>query len=269
MSPIVMVDHFVMTAPTFEPHPHAGISAVTMMFEDAIGRMRSVDSLGHENVIGPGDVHWTVAGSGIVHTQEPIGGGCRLHALQIFVNLPHEMKSLPPRTIQASVVQQPVIERNGIRLRVIAGHLDGAVSPLQIPQPCLMIDGIAVKDDVKGHATLPLRAGWNFWVYAVAGTVRLKVADASPLPDAAHAECALPAGTATAASPTRCGGMLLISAKALSHFVVLAGPSLTEPVVQRGPLVMTSEAEIEAAIEAYRSGRFGHVHLRGSRSTPL
>ncbi|MFQ1634889.1 hypothetical protein ACK39T_15985 [Aeromonas veronii] len=35
IDPVVMVDHFQMTAPTFEPHPHTGISAVTYLFEDS------------------------------------------------------------------------------------------------------------------------------------------------------------------------------------------------------------------------------------------
>ena len=37
MDPFLMVDHFVMTGPTFAPHTHAGISAVTAIFEDATG----------------------------------------------------------------------------------------------------------------------------------------------------------------------------------------------------------------------------------------
>lgn len=69
MSPLVLVDHFVMTGPTFELHPHAGMSAVTVLFEDTQGWMSSHDSVHNDHRIEPGDLHWTLAGKGIVHTQ--------------------------------------------------------------------------------------------------------------------------------------------------------------------------------------------------------
>ena len=51
MSPLVLVDHFVMTGPTFAPHPHAGISAVTLLFEDSQGVMQSLDSVRNDHEI--------------------------------------------------------------------------------------------------------------------------------------------------------------------------------------------------------------------------
>ena len=64
MSPLVLVDHFVMTGPTFAPHPHAGISAVTLLFEDSQGVMQSLDSVRNDHEIRAGDLHWTLAGKG-------------------------------------------------------------------------------------------------------------------------------------------------------------------------------------------------------------
>ena len=57
MSPLVLVDHFVMTGPTFAPHPHAGISAVTLLFEDSQGVMQSLDSVRNDHEIRAGDLH--------------------------------------------------------------------------------------------------------------------------------------------------------------------------------------------------------------------
>ena len=87
-----------MWEPTFEVHPHAGFSAATLVFEDTRGSMVSRDSIGNNAVFGAGDLHWTMAGRGILHTQRPNGPQAHIHALQIFVNLPAALKRLPPGT---------------------------------------------------------------------------------------------------------------------------------------------------------------------------
>src|ERR1700761_9638325 len=87
MDPLLMVDHFVMTEPTFEPHLHAGISAVTVMFEDSEGDFLNRDTLGQNTALKPGALYWLAAASGAVHEERP-ARGTHTHALQIFVNLP-------------------------------------------------------------------------------------------------------------------------------------------------------------------------------------
>ena len=109
MSPLVLVDHFVMTGPTFAPHPHAGISAVTLLFEDSQGVMQSLDSVRSDHEIRAGDLHWTLAGKGIVHTQQPVGPA-RLNGLQMFVNLPERLKGLPPATSLLRAWEMPIIQ---------------------------------------------------------------------------------------------------------------------------------------------------------------
>ncbi|MGL5321039.1 MAG: pirin family protein, partial [Aeromonas veronii] len=84
IDPVAMVDHFQMTAPTFEPHPHAGISAVTYLFEDSTSPHVNYDSLGNQGPIEPGALHWLAAGRGAVHTEQPEGASPYVHALQIF-----------------------------------------------------------------------------------------------------------------------------------------------------------------------------------------
>jgi Pirin len=92
MDPLIMVDHFVMTEATFEPHLHAGISAVTFIFEDANGDFLNRDTLGNNILLKPGDLYWLMAAKGAVHDGRPASNGARIHALQIFVTLPAGMK---------------------------------------------------------------------------------------------------------------------------------------------------------------------------------
>ena len=71
MDPLIMVDHFVATKPTFGPHAHAGLSAVTVMFEDSVGAFRNRDSLGNDLDLAPGDLYWFKAARGALHDEAP------------------------------------------------------------------------------------------------------------------------------------------------------------------------------------------------------
>ncbi|WMD23882.1 pirin-like C-terminal cupin domain-containing protein [Achromobacter seleniivolatilans] len=265
MSPLVMVDHFLMTGPTFAPHPHAGMSAVTLLLEDSKGVMQSRDSVQNDHEIRPGDVHWTLAGKGILHTQQPVGPA-QLNGLQIFVNLPERLKSLPPATSLLRAWEMPVIQTDAGRIRVVAGSYGGWQSPLETPEPLLMLDGW-----LRPGATqlVPLQPGWNAWIYAVQGDMgvraRHRVTGAAPLPKMAGGDpdfAVLPANSALVASARRGGDegvLLLMAGRAPAHFVLIAGPAIDEPIVQRGPFVMSSQRALSQALTAYEAGEFGEL----------
>jgi redox-sensitive bicupin YhaK (pirin superfamily) len=245
MSPFVLIDHFEMWQPTFDVHPHAGMSAVTLMFEDTRGKMRGVDSIDHQSLFGAGDLHWTLAGRGILHTQLPADADAHIHALQIFVNLPERSKSLAPDSFMVSAAEMPVINRPGMRLRVVAGQLEGQVSPAITPEPVLMVDGYLAKSHET--ALIPLPADWNAWVYVVRGNVTV---DRTAHVKAGQAIC-----VGAASSPVTIG----LQADRDSHFVLLAGARIDEPVVQHGPFVFTKLANVARALADLDAGRFGQV----------
>ncbi|WP_233840878.1 pirin-like C-terminal cupin domain-containing protein [Dyella sp. 2HG41-7] len=249
MSPLVLVDHFVMTGPTFEVHPHAGMSAVTVLFEDTQGWMSSHDSVHNDHRIEPGGLHWTLAGRGVVHTQQPEGDNPRLNGLQLFVNLSQRLKQMAPATMLLRPQDVPVVEVEGLRLRVLAGSLEGKTSPLITPEPILILDGWLA----DGATTrLPLQAAWNAWVYARTGS--LSVRDI-----AGEAKVTLVPGQAVAVSADQPGVLVLGSPGGEVRFVVIAGPAIHEPVVQYGPFVMTSIEEMEQTVRDFQAGKFGTV----------
>jgi redox-sensitive bicupin YhaK (pirin superfamily) len=254
MSPLVLADHFVMTGPTFEVHPHAGMSAVTVLFENTHGWMSSHDSVHNDHRIEPGDLHWTLAGRGIVHTQQPEGANARLDGLQLFVNLPKRLKRIDPATLLIRAKEVPVIESHGVRLRVLAGSFGGKTSPLPTPEPILIVDG---RLDADALVHLPLPTGWNLWLYARDGN--LKVHE----PGAAENDVVLPSGAAMAiAAETEGTVQLRVSASEIKpaiRFVAIAGPAINEAIVQKGPFVMNSLEEIEQVTADYQAGRFGSV----------
>lgn len=86
--PWLAVDRFHIAAPTFPPHPHAGFSALTYVLPESPGTMRNRDSRSAHLMIPPGALHWTAAGSGILHEQIPADPTAPVEGLQIFLNLP-------------------------------------------------------------------------------------------------------------------------------------------------------------------------------------
>lgn len=76
-------------------HPHRGFETVTIVYE---GEVEHRDSSGGGGRIGPGDVQWMTAASGIVH-EEFHGGdfarrGGPFEIVQLWVNLPAKDKSI-------------------------------------------------------------------------------------------------------------------------------------------------------------------------------
>lgn len=252
MSPLVLVDHFVMTGPTFELHPHAGMSAVTVLFEDTQGWMSSHDSVHNDHRIEPGDLHWTLAGKGIVHTQQPEGDHPRLNGLQLFVNLPRGLKRIEPATMLLCARDVPVIDSPGIRLRVLAGALEEKRSPLRTPEPILIVDGWL---DAGARTVLPLSTGWNLWLYARLGNLTAHNLAAPERGSGAM----LSSGEALTVSADQAGTVELRPATGAVKFVAIGGPAINEPIVQAGPFAMNTREEAEQAMADFEAGKFGAV----------
>jgi redox-sensitive bicupin YhaK (pirin superfamily) len=137
IGPFIFFDH--MGPATLEPgvgldvrpHPHIGLATVTYLFE---GSIMHRDSLGSEQKIVPGDVNWMTAGRGIVHSErtpaEDRASGLTMHGVQTWVALPLEDEEVEPSFAHHAADTLPVVERNGVTLRVIAGTAFGAQSPV-------------------------------------------------------------------------------------------------------------------------------------------
>ncbi|WP_063582606.1 pirin family protein [Achromobacter ruhlandii] len=289
MSPLVLVDHFVMTGPAVAPHPHAGMSTVTLLLEDTLGGLRIRDSLDNEHEARAGDLHWTVAGRGVVHGHQLVDAA-RLNGLRLYVNLPERLKSLPPSATLVKAWEMPVLQSDAGRVRVVAGRYEGWAAPLETPEPLLILDGWLRPGASR---LVPLPAGWNAWLYAVRGELGVRArhdtkparpppAAPPPMPVArfragARAPAAarraidpdfaiLQPGAALTAMADREGLLQLLAAGAPVHFILVAGPAIDEPVIQRGPFIMTDTRALAQAVAAYEAGQFGR--LRGETVPP-
>jgi redox-sensitive bicupin YhaK (pirin superfamily) len=245
MDPLLMVDHFVMTTPTFDPHLHAGISAVTAVFEDSTGEFVNRDTLGHNIALKAGDLYWLAAASGAAHEEKPVEGA-RTHALQIFVNLPCRLKKEPARARHVRAEDVPILQGQGHRVRVLLGRSAGVIGAEGTPEEMTMLDGFLHKDGRFNHC---LPEGRQGWIYAVAGGLTVRCHGA---------ERRLTEGTATTVEAGSEVEIALESHKP-SHFVLMAAKPIREPFVKYGPLVMTTEADIRRTLAYYAEGKFGRI----------
>src|SRR3989304_1328697 len=139
LSPFLLLDY--MGPEHFPPtdrqlgvgeHPHRGFETVTIMYQ---GMVAHRDSTGSGGVIGPGDVQWMTAASGIVHEElhekEFAKKGGTLHAIQLWVNLPKASKMSAPgyQTILNADIPAVDLEGGAGQLRVIAGSFLGHTGP--------------------------------------------------------------------------------------------------------------------------------------------
>jgi redox-sensitive bicupin YhaK (pirin superfamily) len=145
VGPFVFFDHMgpVQLAPghglDVRPHPHIGLATVTYLFE---GEILHRDSLGNVQPIRPGEVNWMTAGRGIVHSErtppELRTRGTRLSGIQVWVGLPLEDEEAEPAFSHHAGL--PVMEDNGVTVRVVLGDLLGLSSPVEILSPTFYAD---------------------------------------------------------------------------------------------------------------------------------
>ncbi|HAJ46452.1 MAG TPA: hypothetical protein DCL54_07725, partial [Alphaproteobacteria bacterium] len=168
MDPFLNIDVFAMDRPIFPPHPHAGFSALTYILPESPTGFRNRDSLGHDLTIRPGSLHWTTAGSGVMHEEVPLEQGKTALGLQIFVNLAIAKKRMAPGYLHLHAEDVPVVKSHGAAARVLLGESGGKPSPLNPPTPVRMID-VALEPGAK--FTQDLSATENAFVFVMSGAL--------------------------------------------------------------------------------------------------
>ena len=243
-SPVLVLDNFRVTGRPFPPHPHAGFSPVTYVFEDSQGDLRSRDSLGNDVNTGPGGIVWTLAGRGVIHEELPANAKRELHGLQIFVNLSPKNKLVAPQMFRLESREVPEWRNDaGNRVRVLTGSFEGLSSPLVPPEPFDFFD-VTLRDTVS----FDLKNAHNAVVYLLDGRMIVR-SDARQQTLEGEQALALYGS----------GGRVKFEADTASHLVILVGPASHEPMVVSGPFMMNDRSQVEAAVVRYQAGEMGHL----------
>ncbi len=168
IDPFLAVDHAWMSAPTFPPHPHAGISAVSYVFLDSETGIDNHDSIGTRNLIAPGGLHWTTAGRGVVHEEVPAEPGKTVHSLQIFVDLAAEKRTIAPFPLILEASEVPVVQLPGAKIRVPLGRFGDTSSPISPPTDVTMLD-ISLNEGASFD--IPIPEGHSAFVMPIFGAI--------------------------------------------------------------------------------------------------
>ncbi|MEM8500908.1 MAG: pirin family protein [Pseudomonadota bacterium] len=247
MDPLVMVDHYVMTQPTFGAHPHAGMSAVSLLLEDSEGLFHNQDSLGNDFDLRPGDLYWLSAGRGAVHDESP-RVNARTHGLQVFVNVPQIDRFAEPSSLLVRSEEMPVINTVDCSVKVALGESNGvrgAVSPST--QMNILVGSIQPGGSFQ-HGSIGNR---GIWVQSMKGVLEVAVAE-----NTRH----LPLGQAVAAKTSRSEEINITNRSSEPvHFVLFDGARIAETYVQDGPFVMGTEEQIADIKAAYEAGELGSL----------
>jgi len=244
-----------LSIPGFPSHPHRGFETVTVVRR---GLLDHSDSLGAAARYGGGDVQWLTAGQGILHAEMfPLmsrEGPNPLELFQIWLNLPREDKFAQPHF---SMLWRDLIPRHVARddagrtteVTVIAGRLGEQHAPPPPPKswasrPDTDVAIWTIKLSPGARWTLPAAApGTNRTLYFFRGT-GLRVGSRA-IPPAHALELRAEVAAPLEGGPDE------------TELLLLQGRPINEPIVQYGPFVMNSRAEIQQAYADYQRTRFG------------
>ena len=222
------------------PHPHIGLATVTYLFA---GEIVHRDSLGSALAIVPGDVNWMTAGRGIAHSErtspEHRAGGEHLHGLQCWVALPAGDEEMAPAFNHIGGDKLPIVTGEGKTVRVVAGKLFGATSPV-----ATLSDTIFADVTLAAGARLPLDADYEERaIYIVAGEIEI-------------AGDRFTEGRLLVLKP---GDRITVKALREARIVILGGATADGPRHIWWNFVSSRKDRIEQAKADWKAGRFALV----------
>jgi redox-sensitive bicupin YhaK (pirin superfamily) len=252
LTPFILLDHAgpAQFEPTAQPrgvdwHPHRGFETVTVIYD---GEVDHRDTAGNGGRIGPGDVQWMTAGSGLLHKEMHSAvfarSGGRFEVLQLWVNLPARSKMSAPRyqTLTSKDIPVVALAHDSGSVRVIAGEFAGTRGPAQTFTPVSVLD---VRLRAGRSVTLNLRDGYTAAAYVLKGKVFLNGTEAASETELVVFD--------------RKGDDVEIRADSDAIVFVMNGQPIEEPVVGHGPFVMNTSEEINQAFVDFHHGKLGKI----------
>ncbi len=225
-------------------HPHRGFETVTISYE---GKIEHHDNKGNHGVIGPGDVQWMTAASGILHKEyhekEFSESGGILHMIQLWVNLPKDKKMSEPKyqTLLKEDMGAFKLDNNQGEVSIIAGEFNEIKGPASTFTK-INIYNVNLKN--YGKTILKEPSDFNTGILVLKGEVKINGDHIGKETDFIIFDNIE-------------GEILVESITEEALFIVLSGQPIDEPIVSHGPFIMNTEEEIYGAYEDFRNNKFG------------
>lgn len=240
LDPFLMLDHFSSSDPNdyiagFPDHPHRGFITFTYMLD---GHMLHQDSMGNRGDLRAGGAQWMKAASGVIHSEMPQQSDGLMRGFQLWINLPAAQKMSDPAYQEFSPEAIPEVREAGARIKVLSGAYDGMRGPIVDPYTQMQYLDVSLEADRSFNWTL--NTEHTAFIYIFEGSASL---GDEALPQ--HSLAVLSAGDSA----------VLRAGSQGARAILVAGRPLNEPIVQYGPFVMSSTAEVEQALNDYRHNR--------------
>jgi redox-sensitive bicupin YhaK (pirin superfamily) len=240
MDPFIVVSLYDMVGPTFPPHPHAGFAVATYILPESQTGFINQDSIGNSNAIPPGALHVTVAGSGVIHEEQPQETGVLARGYQIWIDLANGSRAVTPHAVTLQANQVPVLVKNGAIVRSVLGNSNGLESPLKLATDVRLID-VALEPDATFSQNLATSENAFILILDGAAVINTRQAETGDLIRTA------PDGDT----------LDFVAGKQGARFTLFAGQPLRQSRAQRGPMVAGDQAELNRFMTAYKQGQFG------------
>jgi quercetin 2,3-dioxygenase len=247
MGPLVLLPH---EEKGFPDHPHRGFVTVTYMLE---GRFEHKDSQGNSGMLGPGDVQWMTAGSGLVHSEMPekelSKSGGTLHGFQLWINLRKNDKWIRPDYQDVPSTKIPIVNTpdGKVSIKVIAGNYLNTKAVIRTLTPILYLHFTL---QPGGEVVSPVPENYNAFAYVISG--KGLFGKDNVIGEKKNLIVFKNDGNYTSIRVPE-------NAQSSLDLLLIAGVPLNEPIVQYGPFVMNTQEEMDNTIEDYRNGRIGKI----------
>ncbi len=263
--PFLLLDDFRNDNPAdylagFPWHPHRGIETITYVLA---GEVHHGDSLGNKGAMGPGDVQWMTAGSGILHQEMPKGDAQgRMHGFQLWANLPARLKMTDPRYQDIKAADIPEItDDDGVKVRVVCGDFWGKKGPVEGVAADPQYLDISVPPNKTKR--LPIETTRNAFAYVFAGSGTFRDASGPQAvttenPATHEAKVGIPdvVENRSLVLFDRGDEVVVHAGEEGVRFLLVSGTPLEEPVAWYGPIVMNTPEQLQQAYAELRDGSF-------------
>ena len=265
-SPFLMLDHFTIgKGAGFPDHPHRGQETITYLLS---GGVDHEDFAGNRGTIGPGDLQFMTAGKGIMHAEMPHENedGSPNVGMQLWVDLPRELKMCEPRYRDLRATEIPVVktDEDRVTIKVISGQSHGVDSVRDLAYTPVWLLDVTIRPGGQVRQILP--RGWNAFAYTLSGRTvfgdgdadRVEGGQTKIVEEFHNVVFAQEGDTVEASVPA--------NEAQESRFLLVAGQPLDQKVVQYGPFVLNSQEEVYQAMLDYQTASNGFEKSRNWQS---
>jgi len=252
-----MLDHFTISPGAgFPDHPHRGQETITYLLSGAVDHE---DFAGNSGTIHAGDLQFMTAGRGIMHAEMPNQGFTDNVGMQLWVDLPRELKACEPRYRDLMAKEIPVVESDGgkVVVKVISGKREGVDSVKDLAYTPVWLFDVQLKPGGKLEQEIPL--GWNTFVYVLEGEAVFGQGNETRGVGQYHIGVFDVEGDRVTAEIGEGAGQS-------ARFILVAGMPLDQEVVQYGPFVMNTRDEVYQAMVDYQSHSNGFERAKDWQS---